>query len=858
MTAKDIKILGVTITYNNEDKVPYVMPYYERMGIDKLVVYDNNSTDRTVELLSKYPFVEIRHYETDEYREDLLLQFKTEIQNEFRGQYNWCISADFDEVFYSEQDFREVLYEKMCEGKTYFRKTALNIVSRTFPPTDKLIHETVGKGALWTSDDETFGFFGNKTCLFNMNKVFITYNTPGCHECSMQGELAQFDDGIGFFHLKFIDFDFIVKSSVEHNNRIKSSDPMSWEYYSNHMNEVYNLLEKRCITVEEYMNTPMCELLPQQVIFGVKETSKPKILEYINRVKAASKSGLARQYAILFYGDSDEDYSDVWWEGMEKRQFTMFQMKCNSFYDALKAETDKFGNTKIQEPWAARIENIDDIDGKFIQHIEKHLPIANKFGIRNLKVDNTNFTKSGKLLNGEKYSTLACYFITKNAEKTIKTCIDSIINVCDEIVVVDTGSDDKTIEILDSYKLKVKRYHFDWINDYSAARNFALSKVKSDYALMVDSDEQFTPELRESIVKLKEHGFYDVDWWDMWILHYNKTENPDRYLGAKQIVRMGCNPQWKYRTHEKLYADAKTFGDIDFNGGHVLHKHHGGTHPKSNYYRYAELYYNDINGANHLTSDKSAHYFYYMFFTLKDFDYYLSKLYLYNVFQKNRIVVPNEDIRTHLYRDNYISLEDFLVYEMIDKEPEWGFLAQFAETLKEDIAKNMLRKFVYDRRPELLSKAALTDLALFYYNNGLIHDFIHVTKDNASLYGTDWPTNHNMDFISVYLKPFIRKTTLAIDCRAGHGGISSNIYYFSNMFDKIAVICDEKDSEWTKDFSYNCITNFYLVHDPYSLGKDIECYIVDGNTPMTKEVALREFENAMYGRQTEVLKKRER
>ena len=109
MTAKDIKILGVTITYNNEDKVPYVMPYYERMGIDKLVVYDNNSTDRTVELLSKYPFVEIRHYETDEYREDLLLQFKTEIQNEFRGQYNWCISADFDEVFYSEQDFREVL-----------------------------------------------------------------------------------------------------------------------------------------------------------------------------------------------------------------------------------------------------------------------------------------------------------------------------------------------------------------------------------------------------------------------------------------------------------------------------------------------------------------------------------------------------------------------------------------------------------------------------------------------------------------------------------------------------------------------------------------------------------------------------
>lgn len=857
MTAQDIKILGVTITYNNEDKVPYVMPYYERMGIDKLVVYDNNSTDRTVEMLSKYPFVEIRPYETDEYREDLLLQFKTGIQTEFRGQYDWCICADFDEVFYSEQDFREVLYEKMCEGKTYFRKTALNIVSRTFPPTDKLIHETVGKGALWTSDDETFGIFGNKTCLFNMNHVFVTYDKDGCHECSMQGELSQFDDKIAFFHLKFIDFDFIVKSSVEYNNRIKSSDPMSWEYYSKHMNEVYNLLEKRSISIEEYMNTSMYDLLPQQVIFAVNETNKGKITEYINRVKASSKSGIARQYAILFYGKSDEDYSDVWWDGMNKRQFTMFQMNCNNLREAIANESNRFWNTKIYEPWVAKIDSIDDISGKLIKHIEEHLPIANKHGIRNLSVDNINFSKVGKIL-ADGYSTLACYFITKNAEKTIKACIDSIITVCDEIVVVDTGSEDKTIEILDSYKLKVKRYHFDWVNDYSAARNFALSKVKADYALMVDSDEQFTHELRETITNLKEHEFYGIDWWDMWILHYNKTVTPDTYLGAKQIVRMACNPHWKYRTHEKLYADTSNIANIGYSSGYVLHKHHGGTHPKSNYYRYAELYYNDINGSNHLTSDKSAHYFYYMFFTLKDFDYYLSKLYLYNVFQKNRIAVPNEDIRVHLYKDNYISLEDFLVYEMIDKEPEWEFLAKFAETLKEDIAKNMLRKFVYDRRPELLSKDALTDLALFYYNNGFVQDFIRVTKDNASLYGKEWPTNHNLDFISTYVKPFANNTTLAIDCRAGYGGISSNVYYFSKMFRKIAVICDKDDNEWTKDFSFDCITDFYLVHDPYSLGKNIQCYIVDGNTPMTKDVALREFENAMYGRPTEVLKKRER
>jgi glycosyltransferase involved in cell wall biosynthesis len=123
MRPQDIKILGVTVTYNNEDKIPYVMPYYQRMGIDKLIVYDNDSTDRTVEMLSKYPFVEIRSYHTEQYSEDMVLKFKTDVQDEFRGLYDWCVSTYFDEVFYTERNFKEVLYEKMCDGKTVFMKT---------------------------------------------------------------------------------------------------------------------------------------------------------------------------------------------------------------------------------------------------------------------------------------------------------------------------------------------------------------------------------------------------------------------------------------------------------------------------------------------------------------------------------------------------------------------------------------------------------------------------------------------------------------------------------------------------------------------------------------------------------------
>ena len=247
MTAQDIKILGITVTYNNEDKIPYVMPYYERMGIDKLVVYDNGSTDKTVELLSKYPFVEIRSYHTDQYSEELVLKYKTDIQNEFRGQYHWCISTYFDEVFYTERDFREVLYEKMCEGRTVFVKTGLNIFSRHFPPTDngKLIHENVGRGALWTSDDGVVGIYGNKAELFDMRKVFVNYNEYGCHNCEITGEVSEFEDDIAFFHLKFIDYDFIVRSNKEYANRMGNNGIVCYDYFSKHMDSVYDLLVMR-------------------------------------------------------------------------------------------------------------------------------------------------------------------------------------------------------------------------------------------------------------------------------------------------------------------------------------------------------------------------------------------------------------------------------------------------------------------------------------------------------------------------------------------------------------------------------------------------------------------------------------
>ena len=78
-------------------------------------------------------------------------------------------------------------------------------------------------------------------------------------------------------------------------------------------------------------------------------------------------------------------------------------------------------------------------------------------------------------------------FRSRNEEKTLARCLESVKGVVDEIVVVDTGSQDLTKEIAKSFKARI--YDFEWCNDFSKARNFALSKATHEYILVLDADE---------------------------------------------------------------------------------------------------------------------------------------------------------------------------------------------------------------------------------------------------------------------------------------------------------------------------------------------------------------------------------
>lgn len=90
--------------------------------------------------------------------------------------------------------------------------------------------------------------------------------------------------------------------------------------------------------------------------------------------------------------------------------------------------------------------------------------------------------------------------IAKNEEKNIEKCIKSYKDIVHEIIVVDTGSTDKTIDLAKGLGAQVYKFH--WANDFAEAKNYALSKAIGDWIIFLDADEYFDKESADKVPRL--------------------------------------------------------------------------------------------------------------------------------------------------------------------------------------------------------------------------------------------------------------------------------------------------------------------------------------------------------------------
>ena len=132
---------------------------------------------------------------------------------------------------------------------------------------------------------------------------------------------------------------------------------------------------------------------------------------------------------------------------------------------------------------------------------------------------------------------ISATIIARNEENSVARAISSL-GFCDEIVVVDSGSTDRTVEIAESLGAMV--IHNDWLG-YAAQKNFAARAATHDWILSIDADEEVSPRLAASIQRLREAGTRDVGF---------DFARKARYCG-RWIEHSGWYPDRKVRLYRR-------------------------------------------------------------------------------------------------------------------------------------------------------------------------------------------------------------------------------------------------------------------------------------------------------------------
>lgn len=203
-----------------------------------------------------------------------------------------------------------------------------------------------------------------------------------------------------------------------------------------------------------------------------------------------------------------------------------------------------------------------------------------------ITVVQTVIQQNNKLMNNEDNSNskpttenpiLTLSMIVKNEEKMLPGCLESVRGLVDEIIIVDTGSTDRTIEIAKSYGAKV--HNFTWNDDFAAARNESLKHCTGKWILYLDADERIRPinneKFKEEILKLPENIGGMVCTIES--SHLALTGEKDFHRGGyPRIFKNLGYPKVKFigRVHEQISPSLKDAG-MEFINSDIIIEHLG-------------------------------------------------------------------------------------------------------------------------------------------------------------------------------------------------------------------------------------------------------------------------------------------
>ena len=153
-------------------------------------------------------------------------------------------------------------------------------------------------------------------------------------------------------------------------------------------------------------------------------------------------------------------------------------------------------------------------------------------------------------------NTISLCMIVRDEEQTLERCLCSAAPIADEIVLVDTGSVDRTVEIAKHYTDRI--HFFDWIDDFAAARNFSFAQATGRFCLWLDADDVLPEASVRELRRLKREMPSDTDVVMMpYHVAFDEEGRPALTCFRERMVRRAAGLRWTGAVHEVIAPQGK-------------------------------------------------------------------------------------------------------------------------------------------------------------------------------------------------------------------------------------------------------------------------------------------------------------
>ncbi|MEW6327176.1 MAG: glycosyltransferase [Thermodesulfobacteriota bacterium] len=457
-----------------------------RSVVDEIVIVDTGSTDRTIEIARNYGAKVIEHPWNDDFSEARNVSLD-------HATGDWILVLDADEVI-AEMDLPKVW--ELCQSKEF---AAFSFTTRNYT--------NDSSGAIWVPDDgsytESKGFAG----WFPSDKVRLFKNDKRIRFEGVVHELV--DPCIKRLGLAIGKSDVPIHHYGSADRNKKTASYLAWGKKKVAVEGEINPKAHyeygvQCMEAGKHAEAVMAfkkalELDPGfPLVHGLMGASLVRLGRYGEAVDVLKKAVAKEPKNAGAHNNLGSAYYELGNWGNAARHFEQ-AIRLNPGYAAAYKNLG-MARVHLGDLAAAR--------EAFKKALELN-PSMKEAQRASLAISNLKSQISNS-------PTLSLCMIVKDEEKNLPSCLESVRDVVDEIIIVDTGSKDRTVEVARSFGAGV--YHFPWNGDFSAARNESIRHATGDYILYLDADEKITEETLLQLKNLKRRFSAKKD--EAYILKY--------------------------------------------------------------------------------------------------------------------------------------------------------------------------------------------------------------------------------------------------------------------------------------------------------------------------------------------------